>query len=251
MKYFCYLGCSIMTTEVATEIPRLKTLVDLRLVPAGFHEQPEVLNKIIQHEIDNIEEWNILKTKSPSTAQTYDAILLGFGLCEKATAGVYARSIPLVIPRAHDCVTLLLGSKDRYQQLFKEKPGNYWYSCGWNDRMLQPGPEREEQLRRIYLEKYGAENAEFLMETEREWQKNYHQATFIRWDLPEADRHREYAQKCAAYLNWQYEEASGDTSLLRDFLNGDWDEERFLIVKPGEEIVPSYDEHIINSVKRN
>jgi len=36
-----------------------------------------------------------------------------------------------VVPRAHDCITLLLGSKERYAKLFGERPGTYWYSAGW------------------------------------------------------------------------------------------------------------------------
>jgi hypothetical protein len=250
MDYYCYLGCSILTAEVAAEVPKAGTLVDLKFVPAGFHEQPEILNQILQREIATIEEWNLLKVKSPSANKTYDAILLGLGLCDKATVGLYARTIPLVIPRAHDCITLLLGSKERYQRYFDDKPGNYWYSRGWIDRMLQPGPERDEQLQQSYIQKYGAENADFLLESEREWQKSYQQATFINWALPENVKYQKYTKKCTAHLNWNYEEVAGDPSLIRDFLNGNWDPERFLIVNPGEEIAPSFDKRIVKSVNR-
>ena len=34
-----------------------------------------------------------------------------------------------------------------------------------------------------------------------------------------------------------YEELSGDSRLVADFLNGNWDEERFLVVEPGKKIV--------------
>ena len=33
----------------------------------------------------------------------------------------------------------------------------------------------------------------------------------------------------------------GSDSLLYDFLNGNWDEERFLVLEPGEMPAPSYD----------
>lgn len=247
MKHFCYLGCSILTAEVISQLPECDSVVDLRFVPAGLHEQPGVLNHILQQEIERIEEWERLKQKSATNPNTLDAILLGFGLCEKATIGLHSQSIPLVIPRAHDCITMLLGSKERYQECFIQKPGNYWFSSGWIDRMLPPGPEREAFLQQTYQRQYGTDNMEFLMETERQWQKNYRQGTYINWNLPKSDQYRHYTRKCAVHLGWQYDEVLGDSRLLRDFLNGDWDEERFLTVSPGAEIAPSFDLGIIVS----
>ncbi len=250
MKYFCYLGCSILTAEVAAEIPYLDSLVDLKFVPAGFHEQPEVLKKIIQQQIDEIEEWNELKAKSPTSNKTYDAILLGLGLCDNATAGLHSQAIPMVIPRAHDCITLLLGSKESYREYFNKIPENYWYSSGWIKRMLQPGPERTAELQRIYHERYGEENSHYLLQSEADWQRKYQQATFIDWELPDNQKCREYTKECAAYLNWSYHEVKGNKRLLRDFLNGNWDEDRFLVIQPGEEIAPSFEESIVCAVKR-
>lgn len=250
MNYYCYIGCSILTAEVCQIIPEIDALVDLRFVPAGFHEQPGVMQEVIQAEINRVEQWNEIRKKSPGSFKTYDALLLGLGLCNKAVIGLAARSLPLVVPRAHDCLTLLLGSRERYEAHVRENPGNYWYSCGWIERMLQPGPEREARLKAEYLERYGAENAAYLMEQEFAWQKQYRQATFVGSDPQRDQKYRHFTRECAHYLGWRYAELKGDLSLLTDFLNGNWDPERFLIVNPGEAVAASFDETILDSVRR-
>ena len=40
----------------------------------------------------------------------------------------------LVVPRAHDCITLFLGSKERYLDYFQTHPGVYFKTSGWIER---------------------------------------------------------------------------------------------------------------------
>ena len=49
-----------------------------------------------------------------------------------ASRGVHAQRCRIAITRAHDCITLLLGSKERYAEYVAQHPGTYWYSAGWN-----------------------------------------------------------------------------------------------------------------------
>ena len=66
--------------------------------------------------------------------EQYEAVLLGYALCGTGTAGLEARTLPLVIPRAHDCIALLMGSRERYQKYFEENQGVYFRSTGWIER---------------------------------------------------------------------------------------------------------------------
>lgn len=52
------------------------------------------------------------------TVQGYDYILPCVGSC--LTEGIVAGKTPLVVPRAHDCAHLLLGSLERYHRAFSE-----------------------------------------------------------------------------------------------------------------------------------
>jgi hypothetical protein len=38
---------------------------------------------------------------------------------------------------------------------------------------------------------------------------------------------------------------TGDLGLLQRWLDGDWSEKDFLVVQPGQQIAPSYDDRII------
>jgi len=108
-----------------------------------------------------------------------EIIVLGYGLCSRGTEGVRTSRCRLVIARAHDCITHLLGDKDRYARYVAGRPGTYWYSPGWNKHTDMPGKERHETLHRKYTEEYGEDNAQFLMDTEQHWFKTYNNAVFV------------------------------------------------------------------------
>jgi len=144
--------------------------------------------------------------------------------------------IPIVVPRGHDCITLLLGSKDRYQEYFDSHRGVYWYSPGWIESGKQPGKERYEKLLEEYKEKYGDDNAQYLMEVEQNWIKEYSWATFINWGLTDSSEYKNYTKRCAEYLHWNYEELTGSPALMQKLIDGDWHESEFLVVKPGQKI---------------
>ena len=61
----------------------------------------------------------------------FEAILIGYGLCSNGIMGISSNKYKLVIPRAHDCITFLLGSKEKYSKYFTDMPGTYWYTMSW------------------------------------------------------------------------------------------------------------------------
>ncbi|MGH7142787.1 MAG: DUF1638 domain-containing protein, partial [Planctomycetota bacterium] len=180
-------------------------------------------------------------------ANAYDAILLGYGLCSNGIAGIEARRTPLVVVRGHDCITHLIGSRQRYREYFDAHPGTYWYSPGWIDTGSQPGQARYERTLQAYVDRYGADNAKYLMDMEQGWFKSYSFATYVDLGIGGGDAGKEYTRSCAQWLGWQYDELQGDPGLLTRFVNGDWESDDFLIVQPGQKIVPSYDERVIRA----
>ena len=166
----------------------------------------------------------------------YDASLLGYGLCSNGVVGLGAE-IPIVIPRGHDCITLLLGAKECYQEYFDTHRGVYWYSPGWIESGKQPSRQRYEGLLAEYTAKYGADNAEYLMEVEQTWMKEYSWATYVDWALVDSERYKAYTRQCAEFLGWNYDELAGDSGLMQRFVDGVWSDKEFLVVKPGQRIV--------------
>ena len=98
---------------------RSRNLIDFEFLTQGYHDIPGTGRAEIQKRID------------ATAAGRYDALLLGYGLCSNILTGLTTAHTQLVIPRAHDCITFFLGSKERYQECFNAKPGTYYYTSGW------------------------------------------------------------------------------------------------------------------------
>jgi len=195
-------------------------------MPQGLHDEPDKLRAEVQKALDNTQDIQ---------GRPYDASLLGYGLCSNGIVGLSAK-IPIVVPRGHDCITLLLGSKDKYQEYFDSHRGVYWYSAGWIESGKQPSQERYETLLREYTAKYGEDNAQYLMEVEQSWIKEYNWATYIDWGLTDSEEYKDYTKRCAEFLKWKYAELQGNPDLMQRFVDGRWSDAEFLIVKPGQKI---------------
>lgn len=221
-----FIICKVMQKEAYFCAGRSKNVIDIVLMPQGLHDEPDRLRSEVLKALDHT---------CDIQGRAYDASLLGYGLCSNGIVGLSSK-IPLVVPRGHDCITLLLGSKDKYQQYFDTHRGVYWYSTGWIEDGNQPSKERYERLLKEYREKYGADNAEYLMELEQSWMKEYSWATYIDWGFSNRDKEKKYTKKCAKFLGWNYDELKGNPGLMQRLVDGNWNDKEFLTVSPGQKI---------------
>ena len=81
------------------------------------------------------------------------------------------------------------------------------------------------------MEKYGKDNADYLMEIMGAWQSHYERAAYIYLWVGDGSRAEERARKDAARRGWTYERLPGDMVLVRRLLFGEWNED-FLVVEP-------------------
>ncbi len=88
-----------------------------------------------------------------------------------------------------------------------------------------------------YIEKYGEDNARYLMETMGNWTANYHNLAYIRTGLPQDDAYSELARQEAIRRQLLYKEIQGSMSLLERMVNAQWDHDEFLVISPGEKII--------------
>ncbi len=242
---FKVIACRSMYREVSLLVSQVESACDVVFLPLGLHNNPERLREVLKREIETTEPQRFAYEKGGlETGYDYDAILLVYGLCSRGTEGVTSSRYSIVIPRVHDCIALLLGSHKRYEELVQEYRGIYWYSPGWIEHSLEPGEERHTLVYETYRQKYGEENTSYLMQLEEGWQKEYRYAFYIRWGLPVDAKYMAFTKKCAEFLGWEYQAIEGDKKFLTDLLEGRWDEERFLILGPGETLEASGDECI-------
>jgi len=221
-----FIVCKVMQKEAYFCAARSRNIIDIELISQGLHLEPDKLRDEVQKVLDESSDLN---------GKPYDAMLLGYGLCSNGIAGLVGK-IPIVVPRGHDCITLLLGSKEKYQEYFETHRGVYWYSPGWINSGTQPSKERYEQTFAEYREKYGDDNAEYLMKTQEGWMHEYSWATYVDWGLAGNEDYKQYTKECAEYMKWNYDEIVGDPSLMQRLVDGDWNEREFVTVRPGETI---------------
>jgi len=231
------VACAVVELEVRHFLDQRDEPVHLEVLEQGLHNDPDELRRRLQAIVDRIERTTAV-----------ERIVLGYGLCSRGIEGVTPSRCRLAVARAHDCITLLLGSKERYAAYVAEHPGTYWYSPGWNKHHLPPGPERHRRYYEQYVEKYGEDNAEFLMEQEQHWFSTYDRATFVDLTVGATDEHLAYTRACAEWLGWKYDRQVGDPRLMRDLLAGRWDEERFCVAGPGQSFRMTADERVIEAV---
>ena len=134
---------------------------------------------------------------------------------------------------------------------FTDNPGTYYYTSGWLERAGSKVERKVQDGRGMgakyeeYVKKYGEDNAKYLMEFENSWIDNYSCAAYIDLEFVRFLGYKKEAEKIAEQRGWRYEELPGDVRLIEKLIDGEWDENEFLIAQPGEEIVPSYDNHVL------
>lgn len=238
------ISCEVLYREMCAVIARSPHEVDVEFLPKGLHDLGcSPMRKRLQEVVDRVDP------------EQYEAVLLGYALCGTGTAGLEARTLPLVIPRAHDCIALLMGSRERYQKYFEENQGVYFRSTGWIER----GQDMEQETLRIVRNKtgaghtldelvlrYGEENGQYLFDELNAYQRAYRQLTYIATGLEPDDSFERKARDEAAHRGWKYDRVQGDLGLFERLLSGDWNEEQFLIVPPGWRVTATYGAGIVD-----
>lgn len=242
MRLLC-IACESLSRPVYYYASSSPHIIDIEMVEIGLHNTPDKLRIALQEKIDSADP------------QKYQAVVLGYALCGRATHQLKAVRIPLVIPIAHDCITIFLGSRERYNQEFSETPGTYWYEQDYVERgnlsdaglaLGAPIDGKKETIYQEYVEKYGKDNAEYLMEVMGAWQHHYQRAAWIETGMAKTEDARQKAESQAAQRKWRFEHLTGDLELIRKLLYGEWDDD-FLKVEPGKAIEFSNDDNIISA----
>jgi hypothetical protein len=206
------IACRVLVNELQAVCP---PGVQLEFLEQGLHNTPDKMRVAIQEKIHEVDG-------------SYDFILLGYGACGNGTLGIKAGNIPVIIPKAHDCITFWMGSVANHMREHNKAPGTYYLTKGWIEEAKSPMAKFEE-----YKERYGAETAEWAM---KEAYKNYTRIALIATGSYDPAQYKEHAMENAAFLGLNYEEIEGSLSIFEKMMGREWKADDFIILQPGEEV---------------
>lgn len=200
------LCCDVFKEELLALAPPAD--METEFLSMGLHLHPAKLHREVQAALDR--------------AGDYSLVLLGFGLCGGALKGIKAPGCPMVMPRVHDCIPVLLGSRDKYNALQRADQRTFYFSGGWveGERMIIPEYERS-------LSQFGPKKALRIMQMMFE---NYRQLMFIRTGHPRETAALDKTRDFAGILQLPCRENCGYPDYLQKLLRGPWDGEDFVIV---------------------
>lgn len=226
LEPYALLACDVFEEELIHYGGTNPPWRQLRHLEMGLHDQPDRLRAQVEVTLAEIEADPEIET-----------IALAYGRCGNGLVGVTAGRCSLVLPQAHDCISILLGGTARHAAILKENPGTYFYSPGWVRGRRVPGPDREAYLREFYAERY-ADDEEMindLVEVDAETFAHHNCAAYVA--ITENAAASDSCRNCAHHLGWSHRELKGDPSFLDDLIHARWYDSRFLLVPPGHRIV--------------
>jgi hypothetical protein len=240
------IACQVLTREMSCVVSRSPHAIETEILPMGLHELGVAMRPHLQESIDAADNGG------------YDAILLGYALCGRGTEGLRAGKTPLVIPRAHDCIGLLMGCRQKYMAYFEAHSGVYYRSPGWvefqtPELMIEPAfaSAKSKLGERRSLEEliaqYGEENGKYLFEQFASYRRHYSGLTYISTGVEGEDDFRRQASAEAKKEGWAFDEVAGSLTLLERLVNGDWDATDFLVVPAGAAVRGTLGESIMEA----
>ena len=235
------IACEVFTREVCHCVARSPHVVDLEFTPKDAHNDSAVLRALLEEKI----------AATHASERDYDAILLCLGVCGNSTVGLKSLGAPLVLPRAHDCCTLFLGSRKRFEEHFREHPSTPFSAAGYVDHggdVMHAGDGTMQdtglgESYADYVDKYGEDNARYIWDTIHPPQVPGSETRVVFIEVPgiaDAD-HVQACRKRAEDEGKEFVCLKGSMDLIRKLVFGEWDDEEFQVVQQGQIIASAYD----------
>lgn len=205
------LACSSMARQVAAAQRKMGTCYPVRCVDRRYHAEPKDMRLQLIKALGEI-------------AGEFDTALVAMGFCGGSWESVYA-PVRVVVPRADDCITILLNTDGAPHENLKE-PGHIYI------RDTDTGRYSLEGLRAAVCERYGREQGPALFD---KWFASYTHADIIDTGTYDsrAEEFLEQARRGAEIAGCELRHVPGGNVVLEKLVSGDWDD-LFAVAEAGE-----------------
>lgn len=209
------VACSMIEDELKDALKKTGCCAPVYWLERGYHNTPKKLRSELQRQIDAL--------------QDYDEILLAYGLCGNGTAGLVSERAVLVLPKFDDCIHMMLCVGQRRGRVLTEA-GNIYLTRGWIQDQ-----EAILQKRKEYIEEYGEEEADDILEM---MYGHYKRIAVIDTGCFDIEPVQEYAREAGELLGLEPVTVQGSVQILERLLTGSWGED-FIVQRPGEPLTAS------------
>lgn len=209
------IACETIKEEVLYAADQVKYQSPISWMSSSLHKFPNRLPHQLQEQINS---W---------AGEHAENILLLFGYCGNAVLGLSSPNARLIIPKMDDCVSVLLGGNERRNDLSKEGCA-YYLTKGW----LHSDSGIATEYNRCLM-KYGYEKSNLVFQV---MLKGYKSLDVINTGVGKLSDLVGVAQEFADRLELGCKVVDGTLDVLYKALRGQWDEDDFVILEPGEKV---------------
>ena len=205
------IACKTLEQELQLAMQRTGISYPIHWLPYGLHNTPKQLRETVSSLLQNTDG---------------DRVLLAMSFCGNALEGLQNGAGELIVPRADDCISLLMGSAEKKRE-FAVSYGAYFLTEGWM------AGERNIWTEHLHaVERYGTEKA---MKIANLLYGHYRTLALLDAGCGRQD----LVQKTsiiAETFGLEQIRLHGTTSWLEELLTGPWKSERFLVLRPNDKI---------------
>lgn len=212
------IACSTLKNELSCAMEEIGCTFPVIWLESGLHNVPEKLRQALKDSLGQAD------------ALGADRVLLSFGFCGNALNQLLTGHFELILPRADDCISLLIGSSKRRHQIQSEA-GTYFMTKGWLDGERNIWKEYE-----YALEKYGSKRGQRIFDT---MFGNYKRIGILDTRCYPLKPVMEEASRIAGKLNLALDTIPASNQYLIKLLTGPWPQDGFLTVPPNTRITLS------------
>lgn len=204
------LACRTLRNEVNLALEKTGAELPVVWLEDNLHDVPHRLRENIQRELDGLSDFR--------------RVLMAFGTCGGAMAGLRTGEFELILPRCDDCLSLLMGSMEHRKAVLDGGFGLF-LTEGW----MQHERNMASELDRIE-KAYPPGRAKRILEV---MYGKFDSLNVIDTGAYAVDTILGQSRALARRLGLEHRIQKGTTEYLEQLILGPWPEERFIRISPG------------------